>query len=409
MESLPAITMTDTTLRDGEQTAGVAFTLGEKCAIARALDTAGVPELEIGVPAMGTEEQEDIRALLELGLKARCMVWCRMRTEDVLAAIASGARAVHLTVPVSERQIHAKLGRDRAWVLATTTSTIGFARNLGLDVSVGGEDSSRADPGFVTAVARTAEAAGARRFRFADTLGILDPFATEEWFRRLRQAVGIELEIHAHDDLGLATANALAAVRGGATHVSTTVNGLGERAGNTPLEEVVVALHLLWQRQTGVDPRRLPAISQLVACASGRPVPVNKSLVGAHVFTHEAGIHVHGLLRDRETYQGVDPEALGREHTLVLGKHSGLAAICQAYADLGLELEAGQASALLTRVRHHAVATKSAPERADLHRFYTETLTGAPRLRPAATQEHRVPGVAARWGRRMEDTTCACR
>ena len=369
----PPVIITDTTLRDGEQTAGVAFTLTEKIAIARALDAAGVPELEIGVPAMGADEQEGIRAVLGLGLSARLVVWCRMRAEDILAAVACGADNVHMATPVSDRQITAKLGRDRAWVLDGIDATVRFARSLGLEVSVGGEDASRADPEFVATVARAAERAGARRFRFADTLGILDPFTVEERFRALHAAVGIELEIHAHDDLGLATANSLAAVRGGASHVSTTVNGLGERAGNAPLEEVVMALQVLWQRPTGVNCRRLPDVSHLVALASGRPVPVNKSIVGAAVFTHEAGIHVHGLLRDRDTYQGFDPAALGRRHEIVLGKHSGLAGVMQAYAELGIDIGAVQARAVLTRVRRHAVASKSAPSVDDLCRFYLET------------------------------------
>ncbi len=368
-----AVIITDTTLRDGEQTAGVAFTLTEKIAIARALDAAGVPELEIGVPAMGGDEQEGIRAVLGLGLAARLVVWCRMRAEDILAAVACGAGNVHMAIPVSDRQIKAKLGRDRAWVLDGVDGTVRFARSLGLEVSVGGEDASRADPDFVATVASVAERAGARRFRFADTLGLLDPFTAEERFRALRGAVGIELEIHAHDDLGLATANSLAAVRGGASHVSTTVNGLGERAGNAPLEEVVMALQVLWQRPTGVDFSRLPEVSHLVALASGRPVPVNKSIVGAAVFTHEAGIHVHGLLRDHDTYQGFDPAALGRRHEIVLGKHSGVAGVMRAYSELGIDIGAVQARAVLTRVRRHAVACKSAPGADDLCRFYLET------------------------------------
>jgi len=374
MASQTAVIINDTTLRDGEQTAGVAFTPEERLAIAKALDAAGVPELEVGIPAMGPQEQEEIRAIVGLGLKATPIAWCRMREDDLLAAQASGVSMVNMSISVSDQQITHKLQRDRTWVLEQVAWLVAMARNTGMDVAVGGEDSSRADPDFLLRVIETAEKAGARRFRFADTLGILDPFATHDAFARMRANSSLELEIHAHDDLGLATANSLAAVRGGATHVNTTVNGLGERAGNAPLEEVVVALLHIHGLPTGVAPRLLPDISALVAGASGRPVPVNKSIVGSGIFTHESGIHVSGLLRDPANYQALDPEELGRQHRMVLGKHSGVAAVIWAYREMGMTIPDVQARAVLARLRSFSAQTKRSPGSDELRRFYRETL-----------------------------------
>lgn len=373
MTTIPdgTVIIDDTTLRDGEQTAGVVFGLREKLSIARMLDDIGVQELECGIPAMGKEEQASIRAVVELGLNARLITWNRALISDIRASIACGVTAVDISLSVSDLMIANKLRKDRAWVIEQLRTAVSFAKEHDLYVSVGGEDASRADSSFLVELMGIAHELGGDRFRFCDTLGILDPFIMFEKIRTLREAVpGLPIEVHTHNDLGMATANAIAGIRAGARFVNTTVNGLGERAGNAALEEVVMGLKLACGIDPGIETHRFHEISRFVGKASGRPVPDWKPVVGKKVFSHESGVHVDGVIKNPQNYEGFDPAEVGLSRYLVLGKHSGTSSLLERFKELGIILSREEAACLMEQVREKSQAARRPLKDRELRRLY---------------------------------------
>lgn len=364
------VILNDSTLRDGEQAPGVSFTLYEKLAIAKALEESGVDEIEAGTPAMGDREVEEIAAIGSALRHTEAIAWCRMTRADVDAARRTGLKRVNLSIPLSDIQMRAKLREDRAGILTRIRDVISYAVDSDLRVAIGGEDSSRADIDFLLVAVETAARAGAHRFRYADTLGSMEPFSVFDAFARLRKAIGIELEFHGHDDLGLATANTLAAIRGGATHASVCVLGLGERAGNAALEEVAAGLSRFFGNCSNVKLAHLPRLAELVARAAGRPIPVGKSIVGANAFTHESGIHVDGLLKDPSTYEALSPQTFGRVRRIVLGKHSGMASVACALQSRGLFTNTSRTENVLAQVRERSMEAKRVIQDDELLDFY---------------------------------------
>ncbi|MCD4703326.1 MAG: 2-isopropylmalate synthase [Methanosarcinaceae archaeon] len=341
----------DTTLRDGEQTPGVALNAEEKLWIARKLDEIGVSVIEAGSAITSEGEREAIKAVASEGLDAEICSYCRIMEQDVDYALECDVDSIHLVAPVSDLHINVKLKKDRETVRQMSMDTIQYAKDHGLIVEFSGEDASRADRDFLRSLYIDGVDAGADRVCYCDTVGLLVPEITREVFSDLSSVLDVPVAVHCHDDFGLAVANTIAALGAGAREAHLTINGIGERAGNTALEEVVMILEWLYNYDTGITSNELYRTSRLVSRLTGLPVSANKSLVGANAFTHEAGIHVHGLLADTSTYEPLEPEILGRERKIVLGKHAGKSSVTLALKELGLDVDNAQLGEILSRVK----------------------------------------------------------
>jgi D-citramalate synthase len=325
----------------------VSLSPDEKVNIARKLDRAGVSTIEAGSACTGAGEREAISRVTQENLDARVTSFCRGLKNDIDLAIDCDVDGVNLVVPASERHIEGKVGTTRGGVIETTVSLTEYARDHGLWVEVLGEDGSRADSGFLTELMGSAIDAGADRVCYCDTVG----YATPEHTGKVVSALA-ELgptSAHTHDDLGMAVANALAAVRAGADLVHATVNGIGERAGNVALEEVAIALAEGYQVST-VDTTVLYDLARTVADATGISLPPNKAVVGENAFTHESGIHTDGQLKDDAMYEPYPPETVGRERRLALGKHAGRAGVEAALTEHDITVSDSELADITDRV-----------------------------------------------------------
>lgn len=354
------IKIDDTTLRDGEQTAGVVFANDEKIHIAKMLDKVGVHQIEAGIPAMGGDEKDAIKAISSLNLNCSILGWNRAVISDIDDSIECGVDAVAISISASDIHIEHKLRKSREWVLDSVKTSVEHAKKYNLYVSVNAEDASRADMEFLLQFARTARDLGADRMRYCDTLGILDPFETFMRVKTIIDIVGIDVEMHTHNDFGMAIANAIAGVKAGATYINTTINGLGERAGNAAFEEFVMALKYLENVDLEIDTRLFRGLSEYVAIASDRFIPTWKPIVGANLFVYESEIRASTTLKDPNTFELFGPEDVGLERRLIVGKSSGVHTLTSKLESLGHKIGQSQAAELAEIVREKALSLKRA-------------------------------------------------
>ena len=364
----------DTTLRDGMQAPGVVFSRRERMTIARMLDEFGVDEIEAGVPAMGKGEQEDILAVARLNLSCRLTVWCRADKADIDAAEQCNTGSIHISFPVSKILL-STIGKNEGWLFSSCETLVSHAAERFGFVSVGGQDSTRADPLLVRRFARLAGQCGAQRFRIADTVGIATPPDVIAILRILKKPGMPPLEFHAHNDLGMASANAYTAVKNGASAARVTVNGLGERAGNAALEAVVMALQTVSPSSTSkFNLKLLPKLCEYVSKASGRPLGRSKPVVGEGIFDHESGIHCAALMKNPKSYQPFLPREIGKKaFNFVIGYHSGSSSIMNALKSMGIKTGKIEAGMMVERVREAARKKKRGLRLDELKGKYKKT------------------------------------
>jgi homocitrate synthase NifV len=362
----------DTTLRDGEQAPGVVFDIDEKMKIAEMLCDAGIRELEIGTPAIGKEEVDNIRKVVDMGLDCRLTVWCRLCEEDLEAAAKSGVKAVHVSVPWSEIHL-SSINKDKNWALERLCKLLPVAKTEFSFVSVGAQDASRASLDSLNELANLLESLNTDRLRLADTVGVWNPFDIHDTVANIKHNFpSLQIGFHGHNDLGMATANSLAALRGGADSVDVTVNGLGERAGNAALEEVCMGLECAFGSCSGIDNGKLKDICAYVARASDREIPVAKPVTGELVFTHESGIHTRGMLQNNMAYQPFQAEEIGREKfAFSFGKHSGKASVISYFKELGISLNEADAGSIVEIIKMLSIRRKRSLNDRELINIYT--------------------------------------
>ena len=348
----------DTTLRDGEQTPNVALSTEDKLKIAQALDELGVDIIEAGFAVNSEGEAEAIKVIANAGLKSEICSLCRASIADVDAALACDVDSVHIFLATSKTHLEKKLKITQDQAIGKAVESIQHAKDHGLIVEFSDEDATRTELEFLHRMHKAIQDVGVDRIDIPDTVGVMVPPAMTQFVSEIKKHVKVPLAVHCHDDFGLSVANSLAGVLGGAEEIHVTVNGLGERAGNAALEEVVMSLLAFYNIKTNINSRKMAFVSRLVSQLTGIAVPPNKAIVGENAFSHESGIHVHGVLSDGSTYEPMRPEIVGKERRFVVGKHSGVHAVQNKLKEYGIELPPDQMKDVVAKIKKWAESGK---------------------------------------------------
>jgi 2-isopropylmalate synthase len=341
----------DTTLRDGEQTPGVSLTADDKIEIARQLSKLGVDVIEAGFPSSSEGERKVVKDIAKAGLEPEICALSRATKGDIDAAIDCDVDLVHVFIPTSPVQMKYAVNLTPEQVLASTLESVEYVKKHGLKCEFSPMDATRSEMPFLKQVCQVAEKSGMDSLNVPDTVGIMIPKTTIKLIEELKTVVNVPISTHCHDDFGLAVANSLAAIEAGAAQVHVAVNGLGERAGNASLEEVVMALHSIYKYETGVNTRLLYSTSRLVSSLSGIAVQANKAIIGENAFAHESGIHTRGVTEKPLTFEPIDPELVGRTRKLVAGKLAGTRGIKAELDEIGIHPTKEQLNEIVQRVK----------------------------------------------------------
>ncbi|MCL4417180.1 MAG: homocitrate synthase family protein [Actinobacteria bacterium] len=352
------VNIIDTTLRNGEQTAGVVFSKHEKIRIAKLLNEVGIPEIEIGTPSLGPAEREIIKEIIASKPNSKLFTYCEADPANIAHALECGIKNIIINISTSDLHLKVKYGKTRTWALNQLRETISEAKSNGLDFIVSAEDATRTDLEFLLKMINIAKKKGAYRFRICDTVSRFDPFRTFLYINTILNTIAFPIEVYNHNDFGMATANAMAAVRAGASSLVTSVNGLGEGTGNAALEEIVMALKYLEDVDLGMTTSKFRELSEYVAKASARAIPVCKAIVGTNVFAHESGIHADGVLKNPRNYEVFEPGEVGLTRQLVVGKHSGSHTILHKFKEFEIDLTDKEANDILAMARSMSVDLK---------------------------------------------------